>query len=360
MAESSLSRVRVGVVIAGGLVLLGFAIFSIGGGRSLLGGSEILSARFRAIAGLQAGAPVMLAGVRVGEVEKVGFGPNPADPRVVVTMRVDRAARERLHTDALAQISSMGLLGDKFVELSAGSPGAPMAANESEVLSREPVDYESLLQKNNLDQLASNIVDISQSMRGLLDQIENGHGLLSEMVRGQQGAAPGQQVDLATIAKTLSDVDRLSGELDTLLGKINHGEGLAGAIFSDSGGGRELLADTRGAMASLKRTSDHLDQVMTRFDDAHGVIPQLLADRGYANDVLGSVRDSSHQLNEILHKINEGKGTAGMMVNDPALYNQLSGLLSGGGWGLDVMRGFYDVTHPFAKPPAPAAANPAQ
>jgi phospholipid/cholesterol/gamma-HCH transport system substrate-binding protein len=70
MAELKTSTVRVGILIAVSLGLLGFAILSFGVGTRLFSGSEVLSAHFQRINGLQVGAPVRLAGVTIGSVSQ--------------------------------------------------------------------------------------------------------------------------------------------------------------------------------------------------------------------------------------------------------------------------------------------------
>jgi len=125
MAEQESHSLRVGIVMVVGIAILALAVFSIGGGLRWLGGTEELTARFQRVNGLQVGAPVHLSGVNIGSVASIQF---PSDRRanyVVVRLSIDANAVERVRTDSVAKIESLGLLGDKFLLLTAGSPDAP-------------------------------------------------------------------------------------------------------------------------------------------------------------------------------------------------------------------------------------------
>ena len=78
--------------------------------------------------GLIAGAPVWLAGRPVGRVESVSFGERPEGRSALrVVLQVDREVRERIRSDSVATIGTIGLLGDRYVEVSIGtSAGQPL------------------------------------------------------------------------------------------------------------------------------------------------------------------------------------------------------------------------------------------
>ena len=127
MADSAYARVRVGALIAAGLGILCFAIITIGHGAQFFTRTEILQAHFERIEGLQTGAPVTLSGVRIGAVDSIMFPPEPENSYVIVRIWVEESAAERVRTDSVMQIHSMGLLGDKFVALTPGTAAAPRA-----------------------------------------------------------------------------------------------------------------------------------------------------------------------------------------------------------------------------------------
>ena len=76
-----------------------------------------LTARFDNVGDLKVGAPVSMSGVEVGRVTKIAF--DPKEYKAVVTMRMDARYKE-IPTDSDAAIYTQGLLGGKFIGLTAG------------------------------------------------------------------------------------------------------------------------------------------------------------------------------------------------------------------------------------------------
>jgi phospholipid/cholesterol/gamma-HCH transport system substrate-binding protein len=77
-----------------------------------------VTARFENVGDLQAGAPVSMAGVKIGRVTNVIF--DSTDYKAVVTMSIDKQY-SRIPDDSWAGVETAGLLGAKYVGLDAGS-----------------------------------------------------------------------------------------------------------------------------------------------------------------------------------------------------------------------------------------------
>ena len=79
-----------------------------------------------------------------------------------------------MRTDSVAKIESLGLLGDKFLLLTAGSPEAPSADPNGLLKSQDPFNYQSLLQASDTGDLVANIIAISELARQFLDSVNEG------------------------------------------------------------------------------------------------------------------------------------------------------------------------------------------
>jgi phospholipid/cholesterol/gamma-HCH transport system substrate-binding protein len=106
-------------------VLLGFAALAFlttqlpGTKLAVMGGSGgyQVTARFENVGDLQSGAPVTMAGVKVGRVTGVAF--DSTDYKAVVSMAIDKQFN-RIPDDSWAGVETSGLLGAKYVGLDAG------------------------------------------------------------------------------------------------------------------------------------------------------------------------------------------------------------------------------------------------
>lgn len=375
MARSPIVTARVGLVIAVALAIACFAIFSIGHGTRIFKRTDIIEAHFHRINGLQTGAPVELAGVNIGAVDSISFPPDPRTDYVVVKMWIADTYLPRVRADALAEINTMGLLGDKFIEITGGNPESAPLGSGQVLAAQDPIDYQALLQRQGTSDMVANMIEISQSLRSILDAIDKGHGILAQIVRDGQNGQP-QQLSLAEIRQTFDNMNKLATEMDAMLVKVNRGQGLAGAMFSDKTNGQQLLNEVRTAAASMQTTSQKFNLLIDRFNQGNGAVQRLLNDQKYANELLNNLQTSLNDMRQILQKINQGQGSVGLAVNDPSLYYEAKGFLGGEGsmgWGVRMLNGLYSVTHPFSHsapaapltiaptdPPAgPAASSPA-
>lgn len=353
MAQATSRTVRVGLLILAGLVVLTFSIMSIGMGSRWFTGSATLEARFHRVNGLQTGAPVRLSGVSIGSVARIAFSSeDPNETLISVTLWIRESAANHVRVDSKAKIQSMGLLGDQYVELSPGQPGSPPAPAGSVLEVRDPIDYQTILQAKGTGDMVANAMGVVQSLHLLLDQINQGNGLLGQLIRGQGNAH--HKLNAETVRQTLDDISRLTTDIDRTVVSINAGHGVAGALVSNRTDGKRVLDNIAATFDTMHHTSEQLGEVAIRLNQGHGLLPQLVENQGYGDEVMANLRSSSQDLSQILHKINSGQGTVGRLVNDPAMYNAVSGMLSSsGGWGFSLMRGFYNVFHPFSGPNPP-------
>src|SRR5580658_7046466 len=118
MARRNAAEVLTGAVVL--LVAVGFLAYAVAhSGRSSVSGYS-LTARFDHIDGLPVGSDVRMAGVKVGSVEAERIDPHSY--LAVVTLSVRDGLK--LPKDSSAAITSDGLLGGKYLSLSAGGDTA--------------------------------------------------------------------------------------------------------------------------------------------------------------------------------------------------------------------------------------------
>lgn len=103
-----------------------------------------VTAEFDNIGSLKVGAPVRMAGVRVGDVKKIGY--DNQSYRADVTMRIYPQYNE-IPEDSSASIDTEGLLGGQFISISPGGLTTYLK-NGSQILETQPaVVLENLINK---------------------------------------------------------------------------------------------------------------------------------------------------------------------------------------------------------------------
>ena len=129
---TSMRAVLVGAFVLGGLVLFSIGLFLIGNRRMLFADNFDVRSQFAEVAGLQPGAKVRVAGMDAGEVREIHV---PTGPRAKfqVVMRVRSDLHQVIRTDSVASIQNDGLVGNKFVQIEAGTDAAPVVAENGTI-----------------------------------------------------------------------------------------------------------------------------------------------------------------------------------------------------------------------------------
>lgn len=103
-----------------------------------------VTARFEDVAGLKARAPVTMAGVNIGRVERIEFDPDQLN--ALVTLRI--ATRyDQIPDDSDASIFTAGLLGSKYVGLGAGGSDTFLKENSEIQITQSAIVLEQLVGK---------------------------------------------------------------------------------------------------------------------------------------------------------------------------------------------------------------------
>jgi len=131
-------EILVGAVVVFALAV--FLVYAFASGKSARAG-YVLNARYDQVDGLTVGSPILLAGVKIGEVNEMRL--DPASRKPIVGMLIDRAIK--LPKDTAAMVLSDGVLGGKFVKLVPGAEDEFMKSGEQFQYVQDSVIVEELL-----------------------------------------------------------------------------------------------------------------------------------------------------------------------------------------------------------------------
>lgn len=280
------ANLKVGLLLTFALAMALWASFS-GGGTSIFQGKEEYKTYFRNVAGLLKGSPVWMAGVEVGNVKSIKFVNLDSLRQIEVSFRINGDVQYMLTEGTQVQLGTIGFLGDKYIEVVPGTPGGPMIPAGSVIMPRDV-------------------------------------GEASAMFKEGQEA--------------IQDVRSLTGGLDTLMKRMNRGEGTLGKLAVDSAlylnmtklmSSLTLLAsdlqkNQERIVGSLERTSTSVSELADKVNQGEGTLSKLVSDPALYNNLAATTA----QLDTITMKLNQAKGSLGLMVNDTAMYVQMVDLLA--------------------------------
>jgi phospholipid/cholesterol/gamma-HCH transport system substrate-binding protein len=365
--------VRVGLFVAAGIAMSALVIFLIGDERRLFSSAVEFKTHFSDVEGLKPGAPIRMGGIDIGHVSSVGYGSNPTDTTVYVTLSIVKAEAGRVKTDCVAQITTKGLLGDKMIEVSKGKAAESVPPN-GEVAGAEPDDVmakvgsiaekaEGAIEK--IKDAAQGLADegLNRDLRGsmaslhvVLDQVANGpgypHRFLTDHAEADHISDTMQHIDRAMVELT-STVEDARGIVD----RVKQGPGFAHDILYGDGPSKQIsqFGDAAGEVATMLKGVRESDSF------AHDA---LYGGKGGNGEALANVNAITGDLRVIVSNMRQGKGTLGALLVDPSIYEDMKSVL-GNVQRNDVLRALvrYSIKQDEKKPTVevsgtPAAKNP--
>lgn len=332
-------RFRVGIVVLAALVFLMLGVLMVGKRAHLFTAKLPYQTQFESAAGLVPGNPVRLNGVTVGNVLEVNLSPDPADQRVRVIYEVDRKVAPRLRTGTLASIKTIGLLGDKYIELTGGLPEEPIVPPDGEIKAAKVAGLDEIFAGGG--DLMADLGGIARSLKAILERMEKG--------------GVGQNLNATLLS------------LSEVLGKINRGESLAGKLLADRRYGEEIGGSLSAAVTSLRNvfgkiekdmasgegmipallsdpegkqkvydlvdklgaTASSLSAATASLNSGQGTLATLLHNERFSKEFTGNLQNLSRRLDSIARKLDEGQGTVGKLINDPAIFDAANDLVVG-------------------------------
>lgn len=131
------------MVLVCGVILLGLTVKV--AGMSTMKKGYHLKAQFNYASAIKKGAPVYLTGVEVGEIKGIQIDYSTDGTKVVLDAWLESSAKVR--ADSRASIVTMGLMGEKYLELTSGSKDSPFLKEDSLIIGREPLMMDEITDK---------------------------------------------------------------------------------------------------------------------------------------------------------------------------------------------------------------------
>src|SRR5579862_3214829 len=129
----------VGAFVIAGLALFTTGLFMIGNRHEAFARHVELYAEFANLSGIAQGAKVQVAGMDAGQVRGVEI-PNAPPAKFRVRIRITDKLRGLVRTDSVVTIGTEGVVGNRFLAISAGTARAPVAAPGATLAGAEPTD----------------------------------------------------------------------------------------------------------------------------------------------------------------------------------------------------------------------------
>ncbi len=247
---------------------------------------------FSDVGGLKESDTVMYRGTKVGSVERIQLTPS----NLVVSAEIDQNVV--LREGYTISIRNLSMLGGYYLLLEEGK-GEVLPLRETLFVGKKPTDWMSEVSEiahnlneavsgNELRTIVTNLAAASASIRELSERLERGEGTLGKLMSPDTKLYDNLDATVAN-AKEISDC-------------LRQGQGLLGRLLAAND---PLAGELESSLAAFRKACESFD----------------------ASETFASANKLLASLNEVADKLKAGEGTLGKLVADPALYDEINGLI---------------------------------
>ncbi|HET7564881.1 MAG TPA: MlaD family protein [Gemmatimonadaceae bacterium] len=291
-------ELKVGLLVLVAIAVVAIAILQLGQTANLFTTRYELVTFLGNGNGLREGNSVTIAGQLAGVVREITFLPPDADTsrNIKVVLNIDEALRPQVREDSRVRLRTLGLLGDKVIDISPGTPRYPALVPGDTIPASDALDYEAVIA-----QAAGAVGDLTvltHDLRKITGGIARGEGTMGQLIMNP----------------TL--YDQITGtltEMNRLLVRMENPNGTFGRLIDDPTLYNRLVSTTM-----------QVDSLVTAVRSQDGTLGRLL----YDDTLYTRMLHVSTEADSVLHLVTDGDGFAGRMLTDQELYDQLNKALT--------------------------------
>lgn len=287
----SMSNLKVGITVFIGLIIFIFFMFIVGSEENYFTPTYKLRMFVSDVNGLAKGSMVTLGGLKIGYVDDMEFSVKDGISGIDIVLKLKSKYADRITQNSIAEIKTIGLLGDKYVDITIGQ--------KTEQILKE---YEYLNVKKSFE-LTDIAVDLKEginefkkttkSIQMIIDSINSGKGTIGKLIKSSE---------------IYNEASLFIKNLNKISDALNNKKGSLGRLINDN----DLYND-------LKVTISEISLITKSLNKGEGSFGKLLK-----NDSLYiELNNTVNKVNLLLKKTESKDNVVGGLVNDEALYDDV-------------------------------------
>jgi phospholipid/cholesterol/gamma-HCH transport system substrate-binding protein len=245
-----------------------------------------LTTEFDQVAGLNLQSAIRVAGVKVGAVTAIDLD----GPRARITLSLPKTFP--VYKDASAALSSIGILGEKYIDLTPGHPEAGIMPADAIIPSKTVFGLDNLM----------------ETVGGIGKDVKSITGAMNESIGGEQGR---QKLD-----EIVDNIRQLTGEFRAMA-QENHAN-----INNTMNNVAQMSSDLKTRLPRIAQQFEDLGaNLNTMVNEGRPELKGVLTD---VRKLTASLQSTADNVSAITDKMNKGEGTIGKLLNDPATVEKIN------------------------------------
>lgn len=288
------SKLRVGIVVTSALIVVLLTVFFAGGIETLFSPKINIFAQIKDVRGLRNGSPVWLSGVEVGSVKDIRLD---AIYGTLVTLSINKSDADYIRKDSVATVMTMGLLGDKYVEISNGSHDSQIIKKGDVIKGKIQLEIKDIVDET--AESLSKVTDIVQKLGIFVEKVDKSTGSLGKFLN-DPALYDNFKESTRSLSASLKEYETSSGSL------------------------KQFIKDP-AMYGKISAAAASLNEFSIKLNTGNGSLQKLISDPS----MYDSLDKASRQLSAVLDGIEAGKGVAGEMVKNEELAKQVKESVAG-------------------------------
>jgi phospholipid/cholesterol/gamma-HCH transport system substrate-binding protein len=289
------SSLKVGIVVLIGLIVFVFIVSIVGTEQNVFASTYKMKFFVTNVHGLVNGAMVSLGGLKIGYVSSMTFKTKDDVNGVEVAADILTKYRSSITTSTQAQFKTIGLLGDKYIDLTIGAEGEQALPENAYVPMVEGFDLETAGPQ--FKSALANFTELMGSAKRIAASMEKGEGSLGRLIKQP------------TVA---NETEKFLRSLNALMTAIEQKKGTLGALAYD----QALSSNITGVSSNLKTVTDQLRE-------GKGTMGKLMMDDRLYNNLASF----SSRADTLMARASADTSSVSKLVGNGNFYREMLGMM---------------------------------
>ena len=216
MEPLSSQKIKTGILVLVGFLLLLLAVYFIGQQKNLFDKTFTIQVKYKNVSGLQVGNFVRFTGINIGTVDNIKI---LNDSTAQVNLSVQKSVQKYIKTDAVATITSDGLMGDKLIQIVHGSDTASLVKDNDFIIGQNPVEMNTIMTKMTV--VAENAAVLTDNLADIAYKVNNGEGSLGRLINSDK-LAKNLEGTLASSQQTVQSIKKSADGFSDNMEAVKH------------------------------------------------------------------------------------------------------------------------------------------
>jgi len=293
------TEIKVGIFVIIGLSLLGYLLLKSENLPWVKEEGYRVKVEFSSIAGLETDADVRLAGYKVGRVSDIRL-----TDRGTVEVTLTIIPEVRIYSDAQAAVSTLGLLGEKYIEISSGTSTNPQVLDGGQIEGLAPTSLDQIVavmnsigaEIDNMVRYVRDVIGSEESQKGVRQFFQTWDELSSTM---RELTATNKEKINQTFDKMVLITDDLRTQVPQIVGNIkDFSQNLDAMIEENRDDLREGITNIKKVGEQLGESLETLNEILSKIKRGEGTVGELIYDDEVKDDVKSTIRHVSETASE--------------------------------------------------------------